>query len=101
MRAWRRDDHSRFLQQQILGGVTHRLINPSRLTGIKEGTKFGTEDWGVVYLAMLDGSSKVLVKRLQIIQLSGALDMVRMATVRAIYSDRTAIITYIYFSGLL
>lgn len=66
--------------QQILGGVTHRLINPSRLTGIKEGTKFGTEDWGVVYLAMLDGSSKVLVKRLQIIQLSGALDMVRMAT---------------------
>lgn len=65
--------------QQILDSLAHLLINPSRLTfSGKYKPGFGPNS--EVSLGMLDGSSKVLVKRLRLIQSSGALDMVRMAT---------------------
>lgn len=57
-------------KQTTLDELSHLLINPSRLT-ILNDSEVGSGGYGEVYLATLDGTSKVAIKQLRIIPAGG------------------------------
>lgn len=67
--------------QSTLDELAHLLINPSRLT-IPKDSEIGSGGYGEVCLATLDGSSKVAVKLLRVIQARGTRIRVAMRLAR-------------------
>lgn len=67
------------LQRSTLEDLAYLLINPSRLT-ILNDSEVGSGGYGEVCLATLDGSLKVAVKQLRIIQARGTKARVAMVS---------------------
>lgn len=64
-----------------LSELAHLLVDPVRLI-VPQGSEIGSGGYGEVCLAMLDGTSKVAVKQLRIIQASGTRVRVAMRLAR-------------------
>lgn len=58
-------------QRSTLDELTHLLINPSRLN-ILSTSEIGSGGYGEVYLATLDGMSRVASKQLRLVQAEGS-----------------------------